>query len=112
MTKRFFKHLRSKCVAGILVVLPLGITFLVLKFVFNTLDNILGPIMPHITIYPFNHKFSVPGLGIIAFFAFLYLIGVIAPNVLGHKLVSWGDYLFKTIPVVKNIYTASKQLTD
>jgi len=112
MIKHIFKHLRTKIFAGILVVLPLGITFLVLKFVFNTLDNILGPLMPHITIYPFNREFSIPGLGIIGFFLLLYLIGVIATNVLGHKLVTWGDYLFKTIPIVKNIYTSSKQLTD
>ena len=110
--KNLFKHLRTKIFAGILVILPLGITFLILKLVFNTLDSILGPIMPHITIYPFNREFSIPGLGIIGFFILLYLIGVITTNVLGHKLVSWGDNLFKTIPVVKNIYTASKQPTD
>ncbi len=112
MIKNIFKHLRTKIFAGILVILPLGITFLVLKFVFNTLDNIIGPLIPHVTIYPFNQKFSVPGLGIIAFFLLLYLIGLITTNVLGRKLVIWGDYLFTTIPVVKNIYSASKQLTD
>jgi uncharacterized membrane protein len=37
---------------------------------------------------------------------------VIASNVLGHKLVHFGDRVFKTIPLVKNIYTSSKQLTD
>jgi uncharacterized membrane protein len=37
---------------------------------------------------------------------------VIAANVLGHELVIWGDRIFTTIPVVKNIYAASKQLTD
>jgi len=110
--KNLFKHLRTKIFAGILVVLPLGITFLVLKFVFNTLDNILGPLMPEVTVYLLNRNYNLPGLGIIGFFFLLYLIGVIATNVLGHKLVTWGDYLFKTIPVVKNIYTASKQLTD
>ena len=112
MIKNIFKHLRTKIFAGILVVLPLGITFLVLNFVFNTLDNILGPIMPHVTIYPFNRRFLIPGLGIIGFFLLLYLIGVIATNVLGRKLVGWGDLLFTTIPVVKNIYTASKQLSN
>jgi uncharacterized membrane protein len=94
------------------VTLPLGITFLVLKFVFNTLDNILGPLMPPVTIYLFNREISIPGLGIIGFFLLLYLIGVIAANVLGRKLVSWGDRLFTAIPVVKNIYSSSKQLTD
>ena len=42
----------------------------------------------------------------------LYLIGLITTNVLGRQLISWGDRLFTTIPVVKNIYTSSKQLTD
>ena len=112
MIKNIFKHLRTTIFAGILVILPLGITFLVLKFVFNTLDNIIGPLIPHVTIYPFNQKFSIPGLGIIAFFLLLYLIGLITTNVLGRKLVIWGDSLFNTIPVVKNIYSASKQLTD
>ena len=112
MIKNIFKHLRTTIFAGILVILPLGITFLVLKFVFNTLDNIIGPLIPHVTIYPFNQEFSIPGLGIIGFFLLLYLIGLITTNVLGRKLVIWGDSLFTTIPVVKNIYSASKQLTD
>lgn len=112
MTKRFLKHLRTKIFAGILVVLPLGITFLVLKFVFNTLDNILDPLIPNINISLFHRVFHLPGIGIISFFLLLYLIGVITTNVLGRELISWGDRLFTTIPVVKNIYTSSKQLTD
>jgi uncharacterized membrane protein len=112
MTKKFLKHLRTKIFAGILVVLPLGITFLVLKFVFNTLDGILDPLIPNINVFLFHHVFHLPGIGIISFFLLLYLIGLVTTNVLGHELVSWGDRLFKTIPVVKNIYTASKQLTD
>jgi len=112
MTKKVFKHLRTKIFAGILVILPLGITFLVLKFVFNTLDSILGPLIPDITISLFDRIYHLPGVGIIAFFLLLYLIGLVTTNVLGRKLISWGDRLFTTIPVVKNIYTSSKQLTD
>ncbi len=112
MNKNVLKHLRSKMFTGILVLLPLGITFLVLKFVFNALDSILGPLMPPVTIYLFDRLFEIPGLGIIAFFLMLYLIGVIATNVLGRKLVQWTDSIFINIPVVKNIYLSSKQLTD
>ncbi len=112
MIKNIFRHLRTKIFAGILVILPLGITFLVLKFVFNTLDNILDPLIPHVTIYLFHRAFSIPGLGTIGFFLLLYLFGVIATNVLGRELVIWGDRIFTAIPVVKNIYAASKQLTD
>jgi uncharacterized membrane protein len=110
--KNIFKHLRTKIFAGILVILPLGITFLILQLVFNTLDNILGPLMPKVTFYLLHREFFLPGLGIIGFFLLLYLVGVIATNVLGRKLVSWADTLFINIPIVKNIYLSSKQLTD
>ncbi len=112
MTRKIFKHLRAKIFAGILVVLPLGITFFILKFVFNTLDSILDPLIPEINVFLFHRAFHLPGVGLLSFFLLLYLIGLITTNVLGHKLVSWGDRLFTAIPVVKNIYTSSKQLTD
>lgn len=109
---KIFKHLRTKIFAGILVLLPLGITFFVLKFVFNTLDSTLDPLTPKVTVFLFNRHFSLPGLGIIGFFTLLYLIGLITTNVLGRKLIHWTDKLFINIPVVKNIYSSSKQLTD
>jgi uncharacterized membrane protein len=112
MIKKIFKHLRTKIFAGILVILPLGITFLVLKFVFNTLDSILDPLMPEVTVHLLNRELFLPGLGIVGFFLLLYLIGVVTTNVLGRKLVGWTDKLFTNIPVVKNIYLSSKQLTD
>ena len=83
MTKKVFKHLRTKIFAGILVILPLGITFFVLKFVFNTLDGILDPLIPDITISLLHRVYHIPGVGIIAFFLLLYLIGLITTNVLG-----------------------------
>jgi uncharacterized membrane protein len=112
MTKKIFKHLRAKIFAGILVILPLGITFLVLKFVFNSLDSILGPLIPDITVSLFHRAFPLPYVGLISFLLLLYLIGLITTNVLGRKMIGWGDRLFTAIPVVKNIYTSSKQLTD
>jgi uncharacterized membrane protein len=112
MTKKILKHLRAKMFAGILVILPLGITFLVLKFVFNSLDSILGPVIPDINVLLFRHAFHLPYVGLISFLLLLYLIGLITTNVLGRKLIGWADRLFTAIPVVKNIYTSSKQLTD
>ena len=110
--KHLFRHLRAKIFAGILVLLPIGITFLVLKFVFNALDSILGPHIPNLTIRLFHWVVDLPGLGIIAFFLLLYLIGLVTTNVLGRRLVHWTDRLVVNIPVVKNVYIASKQLAD
>jgi uncharacterized membrane protein len=112
MIKHFFRHLRTKTFAGILVLLPIGITFLVLKFVFNALDSILGPLIPRLTITIVHRVIELPGLGFIAFFLLLYLIGLFATNVLGRHLVHWGDRLVANIPIVKNVYLASKQLSE
>ncbi|MDP3016601.1 MAG: DUF502 domain-containing protein, partial [Deltaproteobacteria bacterium] len=46
------------------------------------------------------------------FFLLLYLLGSIATNVMGRKLVGWADRFFTNLPIVKNIYLSSKQLTD
>jgi len=110
--KKIFKHLRAKIIAGVLVILPLGITLFILKFIFTALDNFVGPLGPQATHFIFGREISIPGLGIIIFFVLLYLLGLIATNVMGRKLVGWGDRFFTNLPVIKNIYLSSKQLTD
>lgn len=112
MIKSLIKHIRSKIFTGVLVILPLGITFLVLLFVFNSIQKILNPLIPKIPINGIHRDIYVPVLGIFGFLLLLYVIGLIATNVIGRKFVSLGDRLFKAIPIVKNIYTSSKQLTD
>jgi len=112
MIRPLFKHLRAKIFAGILVVLPIGITFLVLKFVFNALDSILSPLIPELKVSLFHRMVHIPGLGLMAFFILLYLIGLVASNVMGRRLVNWTHRLFVKIPIVKNIYLSSKQVAD
>ena len=112
MLKSIFKHIRSKIFTGILVILPLGITFLVLVFIFNSIEKLISPLIPKIPINLFHRDFYIPGLGIFGFLVLLYVLGLIATNVIGRKFVSLGDRLFAAIPIVKNIYTSSKQLTD
>jgi uncharacterized membrane protein len=68
--------------------------------------------MPKIPIYLFHRLYNVPGLGFVAFFFLLYLVGLIAANILGHRVVHWTDRLMTNIPVVRNIYRSSKQLSD
>ncbi len=110
--KKIFKHLRTKIITGLLVILPLGITLFILKFIFTTLDNFVGPLGSQVTHFIFQRELHIPGLGIIIFLLLLYLLGIIATNVAGRKLVHWGDRFFTNLPVIKNIYLSSKQLTD
>lgn len=110
--KKVIRHLRTKIITGLLVILPLGITIFILKFVFTALDNFVGPLGPQVTHFLFHRELHIPGLGIIIFFLLLYLLGLIATNVMGRKLVNWTDRFFTNLPIIKNIYLSSKQLTD
>lgn len=110
--KKIIRHLRTKIITGLLVILPLGITIFILKFVFTALDNFVGPLGPEVTHFLFHRELHIPGLGIIIFFLLLYLLGLIATNVMGRKLVNWTDRFFTNLPIIKNIYLSSKQLTD
>lgn len=109
--KNVLDHLRGKFIAGLFVVIPLGITIFILKFLFNFADGILGSYLDRLFSLIFHREAHVPGLGMITGAIVIYLAGLLATNVLGTKLLKWGDVLLSRIPLVKSIYTSSKQLT-
>ena len=104
-------HLKGTFIAGLFVVIPIGITIFILKFLFNFTDGILGSYLDNFFGFIFHHELHVPGLGIITGAVIIYLAGLLATNVLGTQLLKLGDDLLSRIPLVKSIYTSSKQLT-
>jgi uncharacterized membrane protein len=101
---RIARHARGRLVAGLLVVVPLWLTYVALNFFFKKLDSIFAPVVDKWL------GISFPGLGFIFLFAFLYLIGVIATNIVGRSLINFGESIVNRIPLVKNLYQATKQL--
>ncbi len=96
--------------AGLLVVIPLGITIFILRFLFNLADGFLRPYIEKAVIFFRGEGVYIPGLGMAAGLLILYLAGIFATNLLGSRLVHYGESLFARIPLVKSIYTSSKQL--
>ncbi len=93
-------------VAGLLVTVPLMVTYFVLRFLFGALDGLLNPLM---------HKLlghNIPGLGAIVTILLVFLAGVIATNYLGARLFSLGDRFLGHTPLVRIVYTAAKQLVE
>ena len=64
-------HIRTTLVAGVLIILPIAVTFLLLKFVFDFFDPVLKPVFE----YAINRY--TPGMGIIALVFIIYLAGVV-----------------------------------
>ncbi len=109
--RALFNHLRRRFIAGLFVVVPFGITIFILKFLFNFADGILGSWLDALLTAFTGREEHFPGLGMLTGAIIVYVTGVLATNVLGKRLLHWGDLLLSRIPLVKSIYTSSKQLT-
>ena len=92
-------HIERTLGAGILVVLPIGVTLLILKFFFDLLDPVLqGPVLSKLP------GPEIPGLGLLALAVLVYLAGLVTTQVLGRTAVELGHRVLEVIPVVKSIY--------
>ncbi len=106
-----FNHLKGTFLAGLFVVIPVGITIFILKFLFNFADGILGSYLDTFFSLFFHHDLHIPGLGMLTGALVIYLAGLLATDVLGNKLLELAEDLLSRIPIVKSIYSSSKQLT-
>lgn len=103
------RHLKGTFLAGICIVVPIGITIFILKFLFNFADGILGSHLDRV-LEQYGHQAYIPGIGMLTGAVVIYLTGLVTTNVLGNRLLKFGDDLITRIPLVKSIYGSSKQL--
>ena len=103
--------LRRYLIAGVLVWVPLGVTFFVLKFLLEMMDKLLL-ILP-IALRPESLLgFSIPGLGFILAFIILLITGAIGANLLGQTALRLSESLLSRIPLVRTIYSSAKQILN
>jgi uncharacterized membrane protein len=108
--KTVVKHLKGTFLAGIFIIIPFGITIFILKFLFNFADGILGSHLDSLMALYGRSDGHIPGIGMITGAVVIYLTGLVATNVLGNRLLKLGEDLMTRIPLVRSIYTSSKQL--
>ena len=103
--------LRRHLIAGLLVWLPIVVTVLILKFLIDLVDSTLlllpAAIQPEQLI-----GFRIPGLGLLLSGVVLIMTGMVVTNLMGRSMVKVWEGLLARIPVVRAIYSASKQLTE
>ena len=103
--------LRKWLFTGLLVIVPGVITAWVLAWFVGTLDVTLA-ILPEAWQPDRLLGFHVPGFGAMLTLTILLVVGALASNFAGRKLVQWGDALVSRIPVVRSIYSSVKQVSD
>ena len=97
---------RRQFLSGVLVVVPLILTYVVLRFLFDVVDGILLPVVEKLLGY------TIPGLGIIATLLIILLTGFFTRSLLGGTLYKYGDQIMARIPIIRIIYMAAKQLIE
>jgi len=101
---RLRRKFRAAFLTGILIVVPLGATVLILVWMFSSIDDVLQPIIRSVV------GRTIPGVGFGITIALIFVVGVIASNVGGRKLVQYGESLLARVPLVRQLYTGIKQI--
>ena len=104
--------LRNYFLAGIIVTAPVVITIYVSWQFFDYVDQNFKALIPPQYNPETYLPFSLPGLGLLVMFVIITAIGAIAANFVGRALVRTGERILARMPIVRNIYSALKQVFE
>ncbi|MEW6456737.1 MAG: DUF502 domain-containing protein [Acidobacteriota bacterium] len=103
---RLKKLLQRSFITGLFVLLPIALTVIIIKYLFEKLDGILSPLIKHLI------GVHIPGTGLVATLILILLAGIFTKSLIGKLVVNKVDSFIATLPFVKGIYVSIKQLSD
>jgi uncharacterized membrane protein len=119
--KRLRANIRNRLLAGVLLFIPFGVTLLVMRWLFRWMAGFLHPVVKGILSgtarYPFFQSLpesyvdiGVSVVSILILLSLLYLVGTVGQLVLGRRIIAIGETVVLRIPLVRTIYSATKQV--
>ena len=106
--KSIFARIRNNFIAGIVVLIPIGITLYLTLFIVKVSSKILPK-----EINPNNYlPYNIPGIEIIIALLLITLIGWLSLSFIGKKLLNIFDNILNKIPILRTIYSAFSQMLD
>lgn len=103
--------MRKYLIAGLLVWMPLGVTFLVIRAIVGLLDSTL-------LLLPEGYHpdqllgIHIPGIGVLLAIILVLVTGMIVANFLGKRIILFWEQLLAKIPLVRSLYAAIKQIME
>jgi uncharacterized membrane protein len=110
--KNLKRRLRNIFITGLLITLPIVLTWFILQFLFKNLDA-LSPVFTNVLIQlgaPFPEGYRIPFLGVLMTLLIILTVGWLTTSFFGKKIFKIGETLVEKIPFVRRIYTGSKQV--
>lgn len=102
--KKFIRHIKTYIIRGLLVIIPVALSFFAIKILYTTVDQRVITMVDRII------GFSFPGLGILLVLATLYILGLVASNVIGKQVLGLIEKITDHIPLIKTTYKVGQQL--
>jgi len=119
MISRVFAHVRGRFVRGVILVLPLLVTLWLLGLLFTVVNRNVAPLVRRLLKWggiPGTESWiaavAIPVVSLVVTAASIYLLGLIAGNLFGRRLLALVESWILRIPVVKGIYGSARQLLD
>ena len=110
--QRIEGHMWRRLGAGLLAIIPLLITVLILRFVFNMIDHIFRGDGGLLERWIAGTVFDFPGVGVIVTIVLLYVVGALYASRAGRALLNVQRAVLTRIPVARRIYNVAQQATD
>ncbi len=98
--------LKVRFIAGFFVTVPAFLTAWLLWIFWSRIDDVFAPMYQRIL------GRAVPGLGFLTAVGIILMMGTIARNVVGRRVLAWGDKLLLRVPIYRRLYPSVKMLID
>jgi len=109
-TPGVMSRIRTYFLTGLVVAGPGAVTLWLIWWFVTWVDNLVRPLFP-VAFRPETYlPVNIPGLGLIIVFVALTLLGFLTANLIGRKLVDFGESLLNRMPIVRPIYRTAKQI--
>ena len=106
--RSFALVLRNYFITGVVVLIPIGFTLYLTKFIISLSSKIIpGNLNPNSYL-----PYSIPGIEILISILFITIVGGLSLSFLGKKVLKIIDDLFKKIPFLRTVYSAILQMTE
>ena len=102
--RSLINHLKRYIIRGLLAIIPLVLSYFALKILYNNIDQRAVKIIDQFI------GFSFPGLGILLVLISLYILGLLASNVIGRQAFGLLEKITNNIPLIKTTYKIGQQL--
>ena len=106
MLSRLRTWFKVRFIAGFFFTVPVFLTAWLLWIFWNRIDDVFAPMYEKILGRP------LPGLGFLTAVAIILLMGTIARNVVGRRVLALGDKLLLRVPIYRRLYPSVKMLID